>query len=118
MAPRVAEARAPVRARLTHRTRHLCAYRAALSASRRGVLRVIPHAAALHVAELLERHGGALTLPTLNGQAGAAVDERSYHFCRAACAFAERAVDLIASGAGGGRLLGVPRLLLGCLAAL
>ena len=75
------------------------------------------HAAALHVAELLERHGGALALPTLNGQAGAAVDERSYHFCRAACAFAERAVDLIASGAGGGRLLGVPRLLLGCLAA-
>ena len=54
------------------------------------------HAAALHVAELLERHGGALALPTLNGAAGAAVDERSYHFCRAACAFAERAVDLIA----------------------
>ena len=67
------------------------------------------------MAEQLQRLAVTLGLPEAAAAEDGALTERQYHFCRALCAFAERAVDVVAGTDG--RLLSLVQLLFCCLGA-
>jgi len=67
------------------------------------------------MADQLQAVAATLGVPEASAAADGALNERQYHFCRALCAFAERAVDIVA--ATDGRLLPLVHLLFVCLSA-